>query len=801
MSFNENKGYIYIISTLLYNSGKSIKIGSTRNYEKRYFNYKTYSHIPWEYIKVYEILDNNCNNCYEIDNLIQKEFENDLINNPDSGVEWYNNSNNLIERVEKYLQNNFNINEVKRDKLDYKNFETYKKLEKIDKEGKINMINNFVMEEIQFKKKIKILKDNGYIKRSLFCSVTHYEDPQKNGIYYRECIEDDEGFKDKMDTLRRYQYNCVFTLIHILLEYEAVYLELATGAGKTFITYNIFKYMNPKTIIIFSPLKKINNQNVSNKYLKIIGLNKYKIYKYSDKSKLKGFNTNEYNIIVCCSQSSDKLYNTLKKKNILKNDLELFVWYDEAHWGFEEWLNEENNDKYVSSDSRKFWLENTEIIKYRLFVSASPNKKLVNENLNIFGSLYNPISYKELQDQGWVCPIIPKCFDCFIDKPLVNMSNFIINTFKDNNRNWGFSFHSEQVNAFNLFYEHYLKYKNEDTNIKPFLLIGDDFYKQFEYKYIEKLKKKINDTINIDKKDKLQNELDNILKLKIKTIEVEKYFENKYNHKDYETYEKQQYSIAYVVKQYSMGYDFKGIDYIIFPDTKTSYKDIIQSIGRGTRSDQLGEGGRNRNKELYFFIPVYFEDNCNINKEIKTRSEKNLIAVLSYLIYSYGMDVYEFAKNTLYKNKDKNQTRDKELPIDGNEDVQDKFLDLLYQYDLIKQIKLKKLIQLLKVNKIYNETEYNTYITSNKKYRLKNNVHDYKDFCWQLVVDPSHTRYHKDKELCEQSKKNIFKINQINLSNDDYDDFYDNYKNEGWVELNKYNSKIPPYRNLDKFYP
>ena len=45
--------------------------------------------------------------------------------------------------------------------------------------------------------------------------------------------------------------------------------------------------------------------------------------------------------------------------------------------------------------------------------------------------------------------------------------------------------------------------------------------------------------------------------------------------------------MAYVVKKFSMGYDFEGIDYIIFTDRKTSYKDIIQSIGcRGLRSDK-----------------------------------------------------------------------------------------------------------------------------------------------------------------------------------------------------------------------
>ena len=56
-----NKGYIYIIS----NKNEShIKIGSTMNYEKRYYQYKTYSPYKWEYIKVYEIIDIKYNNEY-----------------------------------------------------------------------------------------------------------------------------------------------------------------------------------------------------------------------------------------------------------------------------------------------------------------------------------------------------------------------------------------------------------------------------------------------------------------------------------------------------------------------------------------------------------------------------------------------------------------------------------------------------------------------------------------------------------------------------------------------------------------
>ena len=122
--FNHNLGYIYIIN----NKNKEyIKIGSTCNYEKRYLNYKTYSPFPWEYIKVYEISNENCNeenekiNCYNIDNLIQEKFKNYLTINcieecENDGIEWYHNKDGLINKIDFYLKKNFNIKEFEKNK-------------------------------------------------------------------------------------------------------------------------------------------------------------------------------------------------------------------------------------------------------------------------------------------------------------------------------------------------------------------------------------------------------------------------------------------------------------------------------------------------------------------------------------------------------------------------------------------------------------------------------------------------------------------------------------------------------------
>ena len=65
----------------------------------------------------------------------------------------------------------------------------------------------------------------------------------------------------------------------------------------------------------------------------------------------------------------------------------LSVWFDEAHWAIEDWINEPN---------KKELLEDNKYIKDRIFSSASPNKSIVNKNNHIFGELYSAIKVKEL---------------------------------------------------------------------------------------------------------------------------------------------------------------------------------------------------------------------------------------------------------------------------------------------------------------------------------------------------------------------------------------------------------------------
>ena len=65
--------------------------------------------------------------------------------------------------------------------------------------------------------------------------------------------------------------------------------------------------------------------------------------------------------------------------------------------------------------------------------------------------------------------------------------------------------------------------------------------------------------------------------------------------------------MGYVVQQYSIGYDFNKIDYIVFNYPKMSYECIIPM--RGIRPDGLGENGENLYKKLSIMLPVILKVN------------------------------------------------------------------------------------------------------------------------------------------------------------------------------------------------
>ena len=473
----------------------------------------------------------------------------------------------------------------------------------------------------------------------------------KKGLEYKKLSE--EEISDLVRCNREKKYNCFqerdyqkeiinFSKNELLIN-NSIYIELPTGGGKSFIVYNLFEQLKSDFIIIISPRKEINTQNISKKYLEILKDN-YIAFNYStNKDFDKYLKLPNKKIVICCTQSIKKLYKKIQKiSNII-------VWFDEAHWGVQGLIDKLNFD-----NNSKFWLLNKTNIKYRIFTSASPNKAKILENEEIFGKLYSSIKVKELMNQNWLSRI--NTFVYVENKNNVNNINYIINDFTNRNRKYGFSFHNKQMHAFNLFKKHYFEYKNNKTNIKPFLLVSDNFI----------IREKV------------------ILEYNFRDIKV---FENSLN------------SIGYVVARYSMGYDFNKLDFLCFSDPKLSIPDIKQCIGRGIRPDELGKNGSNKSKILNISLPVYIDDNYDNKYE-------RIIGVLKYLIKDIEIQFedIEFKDRVQCNLK---QRKYNSIEYNGINEVKSKLLDLL-ELDETKNYvsyeKAKKIIE--KVNILGKESYY-----------------------------------------------------------------------------------------------
>ena len=512
-----------------------------------------------------------------------------------------------------------------------------------------------------------------------------YKDNDKNDIILTK--------KDNKITLRDYQIDIIQNGFEIIKKYHKFYLELATGAGKSTIIYFILNSILLNkidifyTIIIFTPRINISEQNISDKYIKILK-KKFNIYNNKKIRNIKTFNNNSYNIISCCIQSFQFIYNKIITKFDIKN---IIIWFDEAHYSIESWIKSAN-------DYKKFYLNDNERIVYRLFTSASPNKDVVKNNSDIFGELYSPISVRNLIKDKWLTPIIPLImdFDEIIiddndndnnddeydnDEDNINKyyyyTNTILNTFQIKNKRIGLNFHNSCRNARFAFTSHYNKFINSKTNIKPYLLISNE---------IEN--KKASDLLDINYK----------YLLNFQSFHIE---DNN--------------AIAYIVNMYNMGYDNHKIDFLSFGDPKLSNKDIIQSIGRGIRPDGLGGDGRNLSKTNDIIIPIY-NNSEETDKYIKFTKIKE---ILQYLIYDIGLDI----KDIKIYNKSSINKRIISSDDSYYEDelVESKIIANIIKWDIepmSEKWTIKRIISHLMNNKIHNYNSYLEYISLDENKEL-----------------------------------------------------------------------------------
>ena len=577
---NHLNGYIYIRNHSSYDVENVCKMGKTNDIPQRDTQYAT-GEIKRGYFEV--VFEVSIKSMGFIERLLQYEFR-DLNIKYDAGTEFYDKK--IINFIEPCLY-----------KLEYK----YKKLSKQEINNLLRC--NRVRETI---KKINI--------QSL--------------IYTLKTIKINKNY---IWNERDYQTNIINFSKNELLTKNKLYIELPTGGGKSYIVYNLFEYLKSEFIIIVSPRKIVNSQNISQKYLQILK-NNYAVFNYSICN-----NFDEYlkllnkKIVICCTQSISKIYN-----KILLNEINnITVWFDEAHWGIEEWIDNLKDDANI-----QFWLLNNNVINYRIFTSASPNKPKILQNENIFGKMCSPIKIKELIKLKWLSNIKPYVYG--ENKKNIDNINYLISDFNEKKRTFGFSFHNKQKNAFKLFYKHYTQYKKSETQIKPFLLVSDNF--------------------TIEQEPKLQEIL------------------LEYNYRDVKIYETTIYSIGYVVAKYSMGYDFNKLDFMCLSDPKLSIQDIIQCIGRGIRPDELGQNGSNKEKILNVSLPVYI-DNNDYNKYEK------IIEVLKYLLYDIGIpfEEIEFKNIHAFILNEKTQTTN---DYDGINNVKSVLLNLLELENKKTQLKI-----------------------------------------------------------------------------------------------------------------
>jgi hypothetical protein len=529
---NSSNGYIYIRNHASYDIYDACKMGKAKNIPERDTQYATGEIKRGNFEAVFEVPIEKMG---IIERLLQNEFF-ELNIKYDAGTEFYNKK--IIFLIEPYLIR-LGIKYTKLSKQEIGNLVRCNRVRQIFK--KINI--KLLIQELRSK------------------------------IINKQYIWNE----------REYQTSIINFSKNELLLQNKIYLELPTGGGKSYIVYNLFEYVKSEFIIIVSPRKIVNSQNIAKKYLQILTDN-YITFNYSSDNNLDEYlKLSNKKIVICCTQSLDKIY-----KKILSNNISnITIWFDEAHWGIEDWIDTLSNN-IISH----FWLLNKTHIKYRIFTSASPNKQKILQNTDIFGKLYLPIKVKELINLKWLSDIKPYVYS--ENKKDVDNIKYIINDFNEKNKKFGFSFHNKQKNAFNLFYKHYIEYINNNTYIKPFLLVSNNF--------------------TIEKEPKL------------KDIALE------YNYTDIKTFETTYHSFGYVVAKYSMGYDFNKLDFICFSDPKLSIQDIKQCIGRGIRPDQLGHNGSNKEKILFVSLPVYIDEDSPYEK---------IIEVLKYLLYDIEIPFQE----------------------------------------------------------------------------------------------------------------------------------------------------------------
>ena len=198
-----------------------------------------------------------------------------------------------------------------------------------------------------------------------------------------------------------------------------------------------------------------------------------------------------------------------------------------------------------------------------------------------------------------------------------------------------------------------------------------------------------------------------------------------------------------------MGYDFDGIDYIIFTDKKTAFKDIIQSIGRGLRilkDDTIKKFNIQKEKELLINLPVFFED-CDEEEE-KYEYQK-LEEVIRYLMIDLDLKWKDIFREKEDKKLDNIEKKTQKGPdYLGSEKVRQRILDIINRIKVLTSY--PKFVELLQDYNIYGSVEYARFRKHNTNLGLPKHPHSKfrtQNFCWyNILKEEEKEKYYSSKE-------------------------------------------------------
>ena len=270
---NSTNGYIYVRNHPSYDVDDACKMGKANNIPERDTQYATGEIKRGYFEAVFEIPVEKMG---IVERLLQNEFR-ELNVKYDAGTEFYNKK--IITLIEPYLIT-----------IGIK----YKKLSK---------------EEIS--DLVRCNRVRKTIKKINIQSLIHILKSKRTN---KEYLWNERDYQTKIINFSKDE----------LLSQNKLYIELPTGGGKSYIVYKLFEYLKSEFIIIVSPRKIVNSQNISQKYLQILKDN-YIIFNYSTNN-----NFDEYlrlsnkKIVICCTQSISKIYEKILSMSITN----ITIWFD-----------------------------------------------------------------------------------------------------------------------------------------------------------------------------------------------------------------------------------------------------------------------------------------------------------------------------------------------------------------------------------------------------------------------------------------------------------------------------------------